>query len=251
LGLLIGILGGLAIALIVASTTNIWGQTDQTWLYRWQTLLTGILALAGALLTVHMIERQVRQMDKAEQERVQRKAIAARALLPSALASLSDYAETCTAELRKIYAMTSAEELGDSKAPAPDKESLSVLSSCVEWDDNLRKPLLDLTARLQVQQSRLQGMVFNERRVNIWGTTMVGPTVAQYLIDALDLHVRCGVLFAYARGQDTAAPQDVPYREDMQKAATRFALRPEAFANLFLLIEQRYEQRPAPVTPAL
>ncbi len=243
-GLLIGILGGMAAALVLAALTNIWGATDGAWLYRWQTLVTGIAALAGALLTVRMIERQVQQTDHLEQERVARKAIAARVLLPNALASLSDYAEECIVDLRKIYAMTSVVELGEFKPAVPKQEVMDVLSSCVEWDDSLRTPLIELTAHLQVQQSRIQDIAVDGRRVHRWGTTKVGHDAAQFILDALELHVRCEAIFSYARGEAKGEPGNIPYKDDIQRATRLFRIGREAFPLVHTLIDYRFAERP-------
>lgn len=51
------------------------------YLYQWQTLLTGIMALAGALVTVRYIRLQINQAEDLAKVNVTREEAAARAVL--------------------------------------------------------------------------------------------------------------------------------------------------------------------------
>jgi hypothetical protein len=69
-----------------------WSQIVGQWLYDWQTLIAGVIALAGALCTIKGIRQQLRQVDEHRRDEIRRRHAAARAALPIALASLSEVA---------------------------------------------------------------------------------------------------------------------------------------------------------------
>ncbi len=71
--------------------------------YDWQQLIAGLIAIAAAIIGWLAINRQVRQGEEQERERVRSRHAAARAMLPLALSGISDYAHDCADELVALY----------------------------------------------------------------------------------------------------------------------------------------------------
>jgi hypothetical protein len=68
-------------------------QIFGTWIYHWQTLISGFLALFAALLAGALLNRQIKQSEKLAAEQLDRRHNAARAALPLALSVILDYCQ--------------------------------------------------------------------------------------------------------------------------------------------------------------
>jgi hypothetical protein len=66
---------------------------------QWETLLTGIGAVAPAAFTVVKLREQIDQTEKLTNDQRRRRARAARATLPLALSQLAEYATSCIVQL--------------------------------------------------------------------------------------------------------------------------------------------------------
>ena len=69
------------------------------WLDHWQTLISGVLAVAAAAVSIGFLSKQIRQADKQEQERQRRRHATAKATLPLALSQIRDSTEVAVREL--------------------------------------------------------------------------------------------------------------------------------------------------------
>jgi hypothetical protein len=69
------------------------------WLYDWQTLLAGALALVGAYLTVRGIRKQITQSEAHRQDEIMRHHNAARLTLPLALSKVSNLVQQTVNEI--------------------------------------------------------------------------------------------------------------------------------------------------------
>ncbi len=70
-----------------------WLSDFVIWLYYWQTLVAGILALAGAYCTVRHIRLQIEQAKEVREDEISRRRRSARIVLPLTLASISKVIE--------------------------------------------------------------------------------------------------------------------------------------------------------------
>jgi hypothetical protein len=123
---------------------------------QWETLVTGILAIASAMLTVWFLHRQIGHADlnakeqrdqtaKLAEEQRERRARAARAMLPVALEGLAQYAIACVAGLwglRPYFPgdgwlnLSQAGKLPPVWAlPSLAEYVLSVIKECIEFFD--------------------------------------------------------------------------------------------------------------------
>lgn len=148
---IVGVALGTSIAALAAVTLMTLGlyPTFGQWLEKWQTLLTGFMALAGAIGTVWWIQRQIDQARSQqteqraqEEERRERHQFAARATLPAALAELIDYVDAAIEALEAVPVAGSNAEIplevkkgGQRNYPIVPAEAVSVLRTCIETAD--------------------------------------------------------------------------------------------------------------------
>jgi hypothetical protein len=75
--------------------------------FEWQTLVSGILAVAAALWAGRLLSKQIRQTEGHRQDEIERRHTAARATLPLALAKVSDItqqiADNIASEIEELY----------------------------------------------------------------------------------------------------------------------------------------------------
>lgn len=172
------------------------------WLDKWQTLIAGVLALAGAMWTVYYIHRQIKQVDDLERVRRLREETAARAVLPLGLSQLVQYAIRCL-QLIKYYSVRPGmppgpplEEGIDIPVVSPDV--IGTLQACVRFgDDRVVSQISTLLAMLQVQQARLQDLISRSSRRADRRITRFEAIGA--MTDAAEIHAKASALFDYGR----------------------------------------------------
>lgn len=159
-----------------------------------ETLTSGMLAFFGAVITVLMINRQIRQSDRVENTRVAREQLAARAALPMKLSLITKYARDCLSAMTyEPAARTSA--LQDLLEDGVEEAVSGQIQGCIRYADSKHgEALAELLHWLQVHNARLDGFV-REASVR-------EHTLHQAIIDAAMLHALAGNLFAYGRLDD-------------------------------------------------
>lgn len=157
---------------------------------RWQTLLTGLLALIAAWWTVKEIRRQIELQkhqlkidEKRHAEVRERRSLIGRAQLPDALSRLGDYTAHCLQ-----YA---SGEL--TQAPSRPDEAVSTIKAAIEFvDAEAAEQLLELTKFYQIHNSRLSHFRAGNHGIEL--------TERQY--DSIRLRWLADRLYGYARGND-------------------------------------------------
>src|SRR5438046_5749031 len=71
-------------------------------LYNWQTLIGGLIAIGAALYAGRYVKKQIGAGERIEDDRLDRRAKAVRAILPLTLTKFIDFAEECTNIIRRI-----------------------------------------------------------------------------------------------------------------------------------------------------
>jgi hypothetical protein len=170
-------------------------------LSQWQTLIAGLLALAGAGWTVGSIRAQIAQATNLEKERLVREERASKAVLPLALSELVQYALDCIRFLKPSVTDQAAIPVPlDMTTPRIPDTILEPMQACARFaDPTVATHIHRVLGALQVQHSRLEGLVQRamQREVReIWEIEAVGA-----MLDAAELHALCGALFMYARGK--------------------------------------------------
>jgi len=188
--LLVVVLG--AIVIWSRLTTGSWNE----WLYRYQTLIVGLLALGGVALAFAEQTRRAERARVVERERRDRDDDAARAVLPGALDAICNHAFTCTRRLLELLPDNALQQKVSKRLDASPTIPGGVLeafqAAIQSADRNNAGKLADLFAGLQIQQARLRALCDPDRTV--WRLE-----VLQRVIDAAELYAGAVALFDYAR----------------------------------------------------
>lgn len=170
------------------------------YLSEWQTLISGLLALVGAYLTVRGIRSQINQAyDLAEQARL-REEQAAKAVMPLALSQLNQYAEDCI-RLLDMHLSTSRNHClipNDKLAPRIPTDGIEALSKCARYaDEDAVRKVAGLLGKLQVQHTRLEKIIEMRR-----GSVLTELDALPAMTDAADLYAVVNALYAYSRNEE-------------------------------------------------
>ena len=190
-----------------------------TLFYNYQTFVAGVLALGGAAWTVIAIRAQIKQSDRQENERRFRRNLAARAMMPAALAEICRYSEASVRILRSILPSPS-ETLFTGEIPEVPQlpaQALFTLKESIEFgNEEVAHNIADLTSFLQVQHSRINDV--RSVLLNPESESVLRANLVIYIIDSLEAYARATTLFSYARRETDIAPAELN-EEDIQKAA--------------------------------
>ena len=185
-----------------AITTDLYHYAKSALLFvnYWQTLLAGLLALLGAWWTVGKISDQIKQAADFERDRHIREERAARIVLPLALSELAQYAVDCIKLLQPFAPVTGEGpqiEPGTTAPRIPDGILEPMQASARFAEANIADEIGGLVAWLQAQHSRLEGLIqraAGRPGKDIWNAEAIGA-----IMDAAEVHARCGKLFPYSR----------------------------------------------------
>lgn len=175
-------------------TTETWND----WLYRYQILVVGILALVVAAMLFEALTRQADQAAAAEGQRRERADTAARAMLPGAINALSSYTIKST---RALLATLPENPLQQKVSKWLDAD-LTIPSGVFEMfqtaiataDIGTARKLADVLAALQVQNARLRRLADESGTRPVWRLE-----VCQRVMDAVELYAGAAAVLDYAR----------------------------------------------------
>ncbi len=181
------------------------------WLYDYQTLI----ALIGAWWAAKAVYDQL-EHDKALAARdLQDRRAAARAVLPFALSSISEYAEKCCQQLKLIlqkvedHVLPTATEVPPfPELPAASIASIQELVQSI--DDSERVFSSVLLSSLQIQQSRLIGLRRDRQRA---GHIVFSLNLERYVVDAAEIYAQAAALYKFARLPNGTMPTSITKRE--------------------------------------
>lgn len=170
------------------------------WVFHYQTLITGILAVGGAALAYIGIREQIDQGKAEKGQDVAREIFAARAVLPTALSALSDYAVRCSRQLldllpEEIMEQTVRKRLVE-VPPVPDGVIGAFQNAIRFAETEVGKALADLLGALQIQHSRLRGLVQDGVRAD---HVITRTEIGRRVLDAVELYAGLAATFDYAR----------------------------------------------------
>ncbi len=186
-------------------------------LYNWQTLVGSVLALFGAWLTVRGINSQLNQAQTFEDQRNKREERAAKAVLPLALSELMEYSNCCMKFLKNnfLYRDFKSKQEADLFQPSVSGSILSIFQNCAKYSDQITADQIhQLLLRLQIQNSRLKGLILQTKEASQPQITYDAKVA---ILDAAELHARCIDIFAYARDSDNPQYQ-MTFQEKLNNA---------------------------------
>ncbi len=120
-------------------------------LQQWQTLVGATVAIAAAIIALFNTTRTLRQNQNLETERRKRKHAALRAMLPLALAKVSEYSEQSAHDLKELLNRCDTNEalpkgvISRSLIQPLPSETLKVLADFIEYSDSINASILEST----------------------------------------------------------------------------------------------------------
>ena len=216
---------------------------------QYQTLIGVFVALVAAGLPLWLVSKQIYQVYEIAGDQRERSNYAARALMPMALAALSDYAAECLRMVVPFY-WQAPNPLGRivAQGPLPPQppiptETIAVFRDCILMaDDSPRLAAAELLAKLQIQHSRFRTLRSRlSGREQPAGFYVTRDNINQAILDALEVYARTSLLFDYAR----RATEDVAHTiepRDMVSAANNHDIDDEDFVDVHQMIERRFPQ---------
>jgi hypothetical protein len=208
-------------------------------IYNYQTLIAGFAAFAGAVLTVLVINKQIREASRQESERRRRQNLAARAMMPAALSEICFYSERCISLLRTLLPATGEHRVFGhfNEVPAVPAEALFTLRQSIEFgDDRVAEAIADLIRKIQIQHTRIIG---TKSRLLSPDETVLRTNLLDYIVDALEVHARASNLFRYARRETEHAPAE-PNSDNVKLSARNCGLWDDINSEIFGRIEKMY-----------
>lgn len=225
-----------------------WSRFCQ-FLFNWQTLIMGLMALASAVAGVAYLHRQIRQTEELEDKRRERKLAAVKAVGPLALSIIGDYAKQCTDALKDLHhqcgnnpALPPSGVVSPAVPPVP-KETVTLFSEFIEYSEGADADLIEELMRdIQVQQSRLRGVVSNIANPNMMVTKR---NIEEYLIDAGSVYAKGAASFDFFRRRSKKLPAEITW--DQVKSGLRIMDVDETrYPDVFARIDQLAAQSTGP-----
>jgi hypothetical protein len=209
----------IALMLIVLITValGIGGPEGVTgWLKAWQTLAAAIVASIAAYIAFRNTTRSLNQAERLETNRRSRKHAALRAMLPLALAEISNYAERSARSLVELIPKCVNEALPPKIAPkdlAPDPptNTIETLAEFIEFADGLDVSVLVSTvAWIQILDSRVRGLTADNWDVAS-GRLFVRTDLEGYVVDAAIIYAGAACAYEYARRRADRLPSTLSW----------------------------------------
>ena len=222
------------------------------WLDRWQTLITGILALIAAGVAAKIGQGQLaaakgqinlqRELDaRARQARLR----AARAKLPLALSRVCSYASGIAKELQPFHGASDMDVVFNhltAKRPAaldafPD-HPIAVLEAVIEFveDEAVAQRIESILREAQVMDARLQ-QLDSDHVSKMW--------VESIMLQAASIYARAESLFYYARNQAQSVSQENLWERTFA-AFTMFGLHGQQWDDLKGMAKRSRERGESP-----
>jgi len=216
------------------------------WIYDWQTLLAGVLAVLAAVIGSVLLWRQIRLSKEQEAERRRRRFNAARATMPLLLSGICAYARDIASVLRSIHRSAGQYAFGaDSlinNAPALPGELTPALERLIEstGDDELAKHIADLLSQIQIINARISEI---PRLSPAAGGLQL--MIEDYMIQAASIYAAASSLFGFARREapDLASSE----RMEVRSALNLLEIRDSEFER----VHETARRREARIGPRL
>lgn len=199
-------------------------QIIGNWVYNWQTLISGLLALAAAGIAACLLNKQIKQADKLADDARDKKFMAARCLLPVHLAEVDDYCERVVDELNSLLieeVETSGTVLNLSSKIQFPSQSIVHMSTVLEFtiSDCLAKLIAKIIGDLQVLQSSIAAVsvVDLKKGPNRTPPDLEPSTVEHYIIQAGTIGVMVSSLYEYARQEKDVLPDRIEWNTVYRK----------------------------------
>lgn len=172
------------------------------WIYHYQTLISGFLAVAAAAVTVLFIREQIKTSQAQHVELIGRRFRSMRANLPLALMELSDYAQECIQIFSELMAKKEEDEDIKSEVEVPSLpiSTLHTITELISLAEEKDAAMLQALLRfVQIQQSRLRSTAFELSEKKNPGGIILLQNLRGDVLDAFTIKKMTNFLFPYAR----------------------------------------------------
>lgn len=222
-----------------------WRDAD-CW-YDWQTLITGLLAVAVAFITGSLLWLQIRQSKKQEDERRVARFTAARAALPHQLSSICHYAKSVAYELarvrRKYEHITAGHLYAEFVIPMAPDSLIDRLEKAIEAipHPNIVSLLGEILTEMQVLSSRIFELRDSHAMRSLSG---ISSLLDDYISQAAKLYVMSEGLFEFSRGSVEADQISKIEWATVKNKLNFWEVNSHDFEKLNLLLDRRILSRP-------
>lgn len=222
---------------------------------KWQTLISGGLAILAALIGAAFVYHQTRQARLFELDRLGRRHAAARSTLPLVLSSVMDYARAVGRDLRQLYLAAPANHIQREALiawevpPVPQGETVALAEVIEAASNDVAEVIADLLGRLQVQAGRLRGLHADVTAGTAGRRNILKSEFDEYIQDIADIHARCELLLDYAR-RETDTVQQAPLAADKLRALFLMGFHECAFDAVKATISRRGPTELPSIVPA-
>jgi hypothetical protein len=182
---------------------------------KWQTLITGLLALLAAIPTIILLHKQINVSERHERTRRKTTEAASRAVLPLTLSTIIDYAEQSSNTLHTLYQNREGEVIPERvraiDIPIVPESAIDSLQSMIEASTNpeIAKVIAKIIGKIQIQNSRIRSVIHQEQAIRPDHIMLVtAKNIEGYVIDSAIIRTLAESLFAYARFE-SEAPEEV------------------------------------------
>lgn len=210
----------------------------------WQTLITGALAIAAALIGGYFVNAQVRLAKRQEDERLRRRHAATRATMPLTLSALMEYARLCGRSLRLLSLSTTANtvraaQFQNFEPPPVPGDKITALAEIIEAGrPDVGRAIAQLLHKLQVQDGRLRSTKSDVLDPHSHTRGILKVALDDFIIDAADLYARCEGMLDYAR-EDSEVVGGEPATADLKRALLLMGFHEAAFDRVKATIDRR------------
>jgi hypothetical protein len=219
---------------------------------QWQTLIAALIAIAAVIIAWKNATRAIDNSNLQEKHRRERKFAALRAVLPLALSSICDYAESTSACLLDLHRQCVQGGLPkrdvvswpESRPRLPD-ETVDAISEFVEYSDEVEVDLFEqMLSRVQVLNARLRKLFEGSRR---WQSRSAGSqhNIEEYILDCARIYAAAAAAFEYARKEKSDLPKSVGW-EQITSSLNSMGLWEHELPQVHQMIQRRSERGVAP-----
>jgi hypothetical protein len=210
-------------------------------LQQWQTLVGAMVAIGAAIIAFANTTRTLRKTKQLEYDRRNRRHSALRAMLPLALAKVSDYAQQSAYALNELVNRCDTNEalpagrISRSFIQPLPSDTLKALADFIEYSDRIDSSIIESTvAWIQIHDSRLHDLL--KRNSEAGG--VVRSHLESRIIDAAAIYAGAGAVYDYARRRQTELPHTITW-EAVRAALRNMNFWDEKFPQLYDDVQRR------------
>jgi len=178
----------------------------------WQGLEAGLIAIVAALIGAYFVFRQTTELRRQESERLSRLHSAARAVLPLALSSLTDYCDVVAESLSKSHSSGYRQIIVPTHPYSPPQFEVGAITALRDVIESanpiIGERVASVISDVQILASRLGGLALAARPMS--RTVPLRHNAIQLILNAATIHARVSILFQYARRETEDPPPKFP-----------------------------------------